>query len=88
MKLITTLAIIIGLSFSAIEVDKAAHFGAGYAITDIAESKFKLNALESFIVVYGIGVVKEMMDKDFDNGDMIANICGWAFKRLVFEIKF
>jgi len=73
--------------------DKAMHGAGGYIITDVSETKYKLEWWESGLLNYGLGVLKEQIDVwcggKWDNNDIKAQMTGWASYRFIhFEFNF
>ena len=68
-----------------IGVDKAAHFGACYIISDQLARHTKMTPLERFATTMAIGYAKEKLcDSSVDNHDLIADGLG----ALTYEIRF
>ena len=87
------LTISIANCFDPLQIDKEAHLGAGYIITDIEESKLHWDATQSFFgtLAWGFGTEIEQQVTSsgvYDVEDVYATMLGWALKRLVFEVKF
>lgn len=60
-----------------IGVDKFAHAGVGYILTDQLERNAGFNKLESFATVLALAYVKEKyIDDNFDRGDIGATLVG------------
>lgn len=60
-----------------IGVDKFAHAGMGYIITDQLERNVGFSLLEAFATVFALAYVKEKyIDDNFDKGDIGATLMG------------
>jgi len=87
MKIIVLLLVLVlsaSTCFAMPATDKAAHFGAGYIISDQLSRHTKLTPLERILVVAGVAYIKERTDAYVDRKDIIATIegglfCEWKF---------
>lgn len=67
-----------------IPIDKAAHFGAGYIISDQLQRNAKCSAFEAFLITTGIAWAKEKLDDQVDNDDAYATMAGALFYQIEF----
>ena len=67
-----------------IPVDKAAHFGVGYIISDQLQRNAKCSAFEAFLITTGIAWAKEKLDDHVDNDDAYATMAGALFYQIEF----
>lgn len=68
-----------------IGIDKFAHAGVGYIITDQLERNANFSKLEAFATVVTLAYIKERyVDDHFDSGDITATLSGY----MLYQVSF
>lgn len=68
-----------------IGIDKFAHAGVGYIITDQLERNANFSKLEAFATVAALAYIKERyVDDHFDSGDITATLSGY----MLYQVSF
>ena len=97
-KLVLSVAIILSFNVHAIETDKAAHFGVGYIISDVAfhgcsqlfhltkeDNKFGCR-LGAILLTSLVGVLKEAADTKADPKDFGYTVLGGAVAQVKIKV--
>lgn len=72
-----------------IGVDKFAHFGAGYVISDLLKGDKKLKWEDRLLIVTALAAAKEeFIDHNWDRKDFWATVAGGVLSELKLVIKF
>lgn len=80
-------------SFDPMQIDKQAHEGYCYALSNICETKLEMNWWQSGLTVLAAGMLFEQVGQNcgrspYDVEDVYADVLGWVGYRLVYEVKF